>query len=114
MLAVGAAALAAPVGLAELPARATGALLSLRGSPPALLLGTRDTLLRSEDQGATVAPVDGPRDVTTLVSPQRAVDQVFAGTASGELWYSADRGRTWVQLASGLASVRSLAFARAL
>lgn len=114
VVAVSQSSLATPDGSNELPARATGALLDLHGTPPALLVGTHEALLRSEDQGATLAPVDGPREVTALVSAQRAVDQVFAGTATGELWYSGDRGRSWARVASGFAAVRSLAFARAL
>ena len=110
----GASSLTTPGGTTDLPNQATGALLNLNGTPPALLLGTDELLLRSEDNGATLAPIEGPRDVTALVSPQRAVDQVFAGTSSGELWYSADRGRSWTMVASGFAAVHGLAFARAL
>jgi len=114
LLVVGASSLTTPQGTIDLPSPATGALLKLRGMPPALLVATRQALLRSEDNGATLAPVEGPRNVAALVSPQRAVDQIFAGTSSGELWYSADRGRSWANVASGYPAVHSLAFARAL
>lgn len=111
---VGASSLLTPHGSTPLDAEPTGAILQLLGTPPALLLGSQEAPLRSGDDGVTLQPVAGPHGVTALVSPQRAVDQVFAGTSSGELWYSADRGRTWAQLSSGFAAVRGLAFARAL
>jgi photosystem II stability/assembly factor-like uncharacterized protein len=97
--------------LAEQP---TGAVLVLAGEHEVVLIGTQGPLLRSDDAGSTLTPVDGPTNVTVLVSPPRFVDQSFAGTQNGALWFSADRGRTWSELASGYGAIRSIAFARAL
>ncbi len=101
-------------GTHRLPSPPTGALLVLAGGPVVLLIGTQGLLLRSDDGGHTVAAVAGPENVTILVTPPRFVDQAFAGTATGSLWFSSDRGRTWAQLRTGDAPIRSVAFARAL
>lgn len=101
-------------GAQSLPGAPTGALLMLSGQRPVLLIGTRDQLLRSEDRGATLTPVEGPRAVTVLVTPPRFIDQAFAGTEAGALWFSSDRGRSWAELRSGYSAIRDIAFARAL
>lgn len=106
--------LATPFGAHGLPNKPTGALVVLSGQPEVLLIGTQATLLRSEDQGNSVVPVEGPTEITVLVTPPRFVDQAFAGTAQGALWFSADRGRSWTELADGFPAIRGLAFARAL
>lgn len=106
--------LVTPLGTQRLPARPTGALLVLSGGAEVLLIGTEGGLLRSEDAGYTLSGVEGPENVTVLVSPPRFVDQSFAGTKGGELWFSPDRGRNWLQLRSGDAAIRGVAFARAL
>ena len=103
-----------PLGTKRLPSQPTGALLSLSGGVEVLLIGTEGPLLRTEDACYTLTVVEGPENVTVLVSPPRFVDQVFAGTQGGELWFSADRGRNWLQLRSGDAPIRGVAFARAL
>jgi hypothetical protein len=90
----------------------TGAAVFLAGKPEVLLLGSDQSILRSEDNGATFAPVKGPAGVRVLVSPPRYQDYAYAGTASGELWLSRDRGRNWQLLNSGLAPIRDLSFAR--
>ncbi|HEX6287640.1 MAG TPA: hypothetical protein VFZ66_00545 [Herpetosiphonaceae bacterium] len=114
LLIVGTRSLYTPQGEQPLPAAATGALLMLRGQQPVLLLATHEALLRSDDRGATGAPVEGPTGVTVLVTPPRFIDQVFAGTAQGALWFSADRGRTWAELRAGYPAIHGVAFARAL
>lgn len=111
---VNATSLVMPYGTHRLPSRPTGALLLLEGQPPALFIGTEDALLRSDDEGYTVVPLEGPTNVTALVTPPRFVDQAFAGTAHGALWFSRDRGRTWAEVAGGYAPIRGIAFARAL
>lgn len=111
---VNAVSLATPFGAHGLPAKPTGALVVLSGQPEVLLIGTQETVLRSEDQGNTTLPVPGPPGVSVLVTPPRFIDQVFAGTADGGLWFSADRGRSWTELATGFPPIRGLAFARAL
>jgi photosystem II stability/assembly factor-like uncharacterized protein len=97
-----------------LPAAATGAIVVLSGQQPVLLVGTQAALLRSDDRGASLVPVPGPQHVTVLVTPPRFIDQAFAGTATGALWFSADRGRSWAELRAGYAPIRGIAFARAL
>jgi ligand-binding sensor domain-containing protein len=114
LLLLSAGSLETPAGSQLLPAPTTGALLMLSGQQPVLLIGTREALLRSEDRGATLLPVAGPSAVTVLVTPPRFIDQAFAGTEQGALWFSADRGRHWAELRAGYAPIRDLAFARAL
>lgn len=92
----------------------TGAVLVLAGEREVVLIGTQGPLLRSDDDGSTLVPVAGPTDVTVLVSPPRFIDQSFAGTGGGGLWFSSDRGRSWAELASGYGAIKSIAFARAL
>ncbi len=106
--------LVTPLGTQRLASRPTGALLTLRGGSEVLLIGTEGTLLRSEDACYSLSEVPGPERAAVLVSPPRFVDQAFAGTQGGELWFSADRGRNWQQLRSGDAAIRGIAFARAL
>lgn len=111
---VNAVSLATPFGAHGLPSKPTGALVVLSGQPEVLLIGTQESLLRSEDQGNTTVAVPGPAGVAVLVTPPRFIDQAFAGTADGALWFSADRGRSWAELATGFPPIRGLAFARAL
>ena len=114
----------------------TGAAVVLGGVDPVLLVGTPSALLRSldgsdplmhktkgSDQAISTVLLDtahegfdivlGPQDVTALVTPPRFIDQVFATTKSGELWFSSDRGRTWTALRTDLPPANDLAFARA-
>ena len=87
-------------------------LILLAGKPEALLLGLYGPVQRSEDGGNTVVPVEGPSGVRVLVSPPRYQDYAYAGTDTGELWLSSDRGRTWRKLHEGMGAVRDLSFAR--
>ncbi len=103
-----------PVGKYSLPAPPTDALVVLGGKNEVLLIGTQGPLLRSGDNGSTIEFVSNMVNVTTLVTPPRYIDQVFAGTADGTLWFSADRGRSWVELRADYSLVRDIAFARAL
>lgn len=101
-----------PGGFQAVDATLTGAAVLLAGKTEALLLGSEQAVLRSEDGGASFAAVEGPSDVKVLVSPARYQDYAYAGTASGELWLSSDRGRSWRMLHSGLAPIHDLSFAR--
>ncbi len=85
--------------------------LALAGLPATTLTATVDGLERAEGAGPAAA-VAGPAGVTVLVSPPRLVDQVYAGTSSGELWLSKDRGRTWAKLREGLPPIHALQFVR--
>jgi ligand-binding sensor domain-containing protein len=111
---VNAVSLATRYGAHGLPAKPTGALVVLSGQPEVLLIGTQEALLRSEDQGNTSQAVEGPTGVSALVTLPRFIDQAFAGTSQGALWFSPDRGRSWTELADGFPPIRGLAFARAL
>lgn len=108
------ASLHAPAGQHSLPAPPTGALIVLGGKNEVLLVGTQGPLLRSDDNGSTIELVSSVANITALVTPPRYIDQVFAATANGALWFSADRGRSWVELRAGYPPVRDIAFARAL
>ena len=114
LLLLDAGALHTASGVQPVPGAPTGALLMLSGQRPVLLIGTQELLLRSEDRGATLTPVEGPHAVTVLVTPPRFIDQAFAGTEAGALWFSSDRGRSWAELRSGYSAIRDIAFVRAL
>lgn len=112
-------------GPLDKPQFLTGALVVLGGTEPVLLVGTHNDLFRSTtitwertvffgaDEHEGFNPVPGPQDVSALVTPPRFIDQVFATTRSGELWFSNDRGRTWAALHTDLPPANDLAFARA-
>jgi hypothetical protein len=105
----------------------TGGVVVLGGPEPVLLVGTQGGLLRATQQvmdwiGVVSLsptyhegfnPVPGPQNVSALVTPPRFIDQVFATTKSGELWFSNDRGRTWTALRTDLPPAHDLGFARA-
>ncbi len=101
-----------PDGFQPLDGTATGAAVLLAGKPDVLLIGTEQSIERSEDGGATFSVVEGPVDVRVLVSPVRYQDYAYAGTGSGELWLSSDRGRTWRRLHAGMPPIHDLSFAR--
>ena len=111
---VNASSLVMPYGTHRLPTKPTGAMIMLEGDPAVLLIGTEGALLRSDDEGAQITPLDGPSNVTALTTVPRFVDQAFAGTADGTLWFSRDRGRKWGEVGRDHAGIRSIAFARAL
>ena len=58
--------------------------------------------------------VDSVGAWTVIVGPEFHADQAFAGTATGELLYSHDRGRTWTIIKRELPPVRAIAVGRAL
>jgi ligand-binding sensor domain-containing protein len=124
------------VGAAAATQQLTGAAVVLGGVDPVLLVGTARALLRSmdgsdpsmhkakvSDQALSIVLLDaahegfdsvpGPQNVSALVTPPRFIDQVFASTKSGELWFSSDRGRTWAALRTDLPPANDLAFVRA-
>jgi hypothetical protein len=124
------------VGAAAATQPLTGAAVGLGGVDPVLLVGTARALLRSmdgsdplmhkakvSDQALSIVLLDaahegfdsvpGLQNVSALVTPPRFIDQVFATTKSGELWFSNDRGRTWTALRTDLPRANDLAFVRA-
>ena len=96
--------------LAE-PGRAT-----LAGQHPVLLAAHGANIERSDDDGATwQATTSEPplEDSITALSPSRFhIDTAYAGTSSGQLASSSDRGRTWQVLKQGLPGVRAIVATR--
>ncbi len=92
------------------------ALTALAGQQPVLLLAQPDAIARSTDGGAswTIGEPELPWDggVTTITAARYHIDTAFAGSASGQLAQSTDRGRTWQVLKQGLPPIRHIAAAR--
>ncbi|MBA3945056.1 MAG: hypothetical protein H0X37_10900 [Herpetosiphonaceae bacterium] len=106
--------LSLPDGALPLDPPPTGALVLLPAQTPTLLVATQGSVMFSDDGGHTLQSSAGPQDVQVLVTPARFQDFAYAGTASGELWLTKDRGRSWTQLHAGLPPVRALSFARVM
>jgi photosystem II stability/assembly factor-like uncharacterized protein len=100
-------------------ARLSGATAYARlgGQPPALLGAGADGsfLFRSEDDGihwqAARIDDDAIGRVTTIVPATDRRDAAWAGTASGALLRTADRGRSWQLVAREQAAILCLAAA---
>jgi photosystem II stability/assembly factor-like uncharacterized protein len=92
------------------------ALVALAGKEPALLLAQSGGIVRSIDGGTKWAVVEPELawegGVTTIAAVRYHIDTAFAGSGSGQLIQSADRGRTWQILKQGLPPIRSIAAAR--
>jgi len=93
------------------------ALAALPGKAPVLLAAwAGDGIMRSDDSGASWSAVEPDvawqGEVTTIAAARYHIDTAFAGSAGGQLAQSADRGRTWHVLKSGLGPVLSIAAAR--
>ncbi len=106
--------LSLPDGAMPLDPPPTGALVLLVGKTPTLLVATQGPVMYSNDGGHTLQGGAGPQDVQVLVTPPHFQDFAYAGTAAGELWLTKDRGRSWMQLHTGLPPVRDLSFARVI
>jgi photosystem II stability/assembly factor-like uncharacterized protein len=70
------------------------------GFPPVLLELRDGELVRSEDGTSEAAtPLPGaPAAVTALTPDPLRRERVYAGTRTGAIYTSADRGQTWTQL----------------
>src|SRR5581483_8664749 len=81
----------------DLPGPAAGPVVALAGQKPAWLLAARaGGIARSDDNGAAWAATEsGEAPISVLVPVGYHVDQAFAGTPTGQLLFSADRGRNW-------------------
>jgi hypothetical protein len=66
-------------------------------APPALVLGTDDGLHVSQDGGGTWAAVALPQagGVTTLARDPERRDRLYAGTSTGYVFESGNRGQAW-------------------
>lgn len=83
--------------------------------PPVLLDLREGTLYRSEDgTAAAVAPVPGaPTEILALTPDPLRRERLYAGTGSGAIYTSADRGKTWTPLdVAPLPAIRHLAVLR--
>jgi photosystem II stability/assembly factor-like uncharacterized protein len=102
----------------HLPAPAATALALLAGKQEVLLaaLGAGTGLARSEDGGANWAPasVVGALNgsVRTIMPASYHMDIAWAGSDSGQLLRSDDRGRTWHLIAQEPVAILSLAVVR--
>lgn len=94
----------------------TNTHVTLAGRNPVMLAIQNNSVVRSEDNGATrqQTTVDQPWDgeITVVVPARYHIDTAFAGTTAGQLAVSSDRGRTWHVIKSGLPAIRSIVAAR--
>jgi photosystem II stability/assembly factor-like uncharacterized protein len=95
---------------------ADGALASLAGQQPVLLLAAAGGIARGAAAGAswTQSALEGDWGgaITVIAPAGYHIDTAFAGSAGGRLAMSADRGRTWQLLKQDLSPIRSIAAAR--
>lgn len=91
-------------------------LVALAGKEPVLLLAGGEGVLRSADDGATwteaAADVAWQGGVSVIAPAAYHIDTALAGTGSGQVYLSTDRGRTWRLLKDGLPPVRAISAAR--
>ncbi len=91
-------------------------LAILAGQQPILLATMNGEIVRGDEASAswTTTALDGgwAGAITTIVAVGYHIDTAFAGSASGRLATSTDRGRTWQLLKQDLSPIRSIAAAR--
>lgn len=91
-------------------------LAILAGQQPVLLANTNAEIARGDEAGAswTTTALDGGWGgaITVIAPVGYHIDTAFAGSASGRLATSTDRGRTWQLLKQDLPPIRSIAAAR--
>ncbi len=98
------------------PQITASALAMLSGNEEVLLAATATGMQRSEDGGAswqaaqTEAAIDGT--VNVIMPASYHMDQAWAGTSTGQVLRSADRGRTWQAVAQLPAAILSLVVVR--
>jgi photosystem II stability/assembly factor-like uncharacterized protein len=95
---------------------ADGALASLAGQHPVLLLAQTAGITRREHPGASWASTvfEGQWNgaITVIAPAGYHIDTAFAGSGGGQLAMSTDRGRTWPLLKQDLPPIRSVSAAR--
>ncbi|MCU0492566.1 MAG: hypothetical protein MUD01_13320 [Chloroflexaceae bacterium] len=105
-----------PLELANPRLMGATAYARLAGNTPVLLgAGAGGAMFfRSEDDGIHWEPAAGTPNspVTVIVPASYHMDTAWAGTETGQLLCSDDRGRTWEHVADGLPAVRALAVVR--
>jgi photosystem II stability/assembly factor-like uncharacterized protein len=101
---------------AHAPQITASALAMLSGNQEVLLAATAAGMQRSEDGGASWQPAAVDPDlngtVNVIMPASYHMDQAWAGTSTGQLLRSADRGRTWQAVAQLPAAILSLAIVR--
>lgn len=96
----------------------TGPLTVLEGKQAIVLAAIHDAagmggLIRSDDDGATwhmaALPMEVQGSITTIAPVAHNRDMAWAGTTTGHLLSTTDRGRTWQIVRADLPPIRSLA-----
>ena len=98
-----------------------GLAAAFPGQPPAEIRLAADPpgLERSEDAGSSwsrlpPAAFEPEGGLTVIQAPAYHPDTAYVASASGEIWASADRGRTWSRIKRDLPPVMALAIGRIL
>ncbi len=87
------------------------------GTPLAAVRLTAVGLLeRSDDAGATwsTVPIDTVGSWSVVAAPAYHPDNAYLGSASGEIWASGDRGRSWQRIKRDLPPITALAIGRVI
>ena len=90
--------------------------ITLAGQKPVVLRIDAALITRSDDDGATwqATMTDQPWSgaITVIVAARYHIDVAFAGSATGQLGMSSDRGRNWQIVKHNLPSIHAIAAAR--
>lgn len=102
---------------AEQPWPAPAGSLVFPGAPlAAVRLTDAGRLERSDDGGATwsTLAIDMAGSWSVIAAPPYHPDSAYLGSASGEIWLSSDRGRSWQRIKRDLPSITALAIGRVI
>lgn len=90
--------------------------ITLAGQKPVALRIDTATITRSDDAGATwqATTSDQPWSgvITVIVAARYHIDVAFAGSTTGQLGISSDRGRSWQIVKHNLPPIRAIAATR--
>lgn len=89
--------------------------IELAGKTPVQLQANAGAIQRREGEGgwadtSSQEPWNG--EISALSAARYHIDTAFAGTSSGQLFTSTDRGRTWQIVKQGLPAIRSIVATR--
>lgn len=103
--------------LDEPPPAAILAAATLPGHAPTTLVALTDGTIMRSSVGTSeweAVQADQPWNgmITALTTAPYHMDTAFAGSDTGHVLMSTDRGRTWQTIRTGLAPIRSIAAAR--
>jgi len=99
------------------PGAAPATSLVFSGTPQAALrISATGLLERSADTGATwnSVAIETVGSWTVIAAPAYHIDSAYLGSASGEIWASTDRGRSWQRVKRDLPPVTALAVGRVI